>query len=403
MGKTKAKGRRLAATATAVAVAALTVAACGSSGSSGGSTSTSSGAASSGGSSTSSSSGGSGGVAAAQKIVKQAMAMPKFTPPGPSFDAVKAKGKTILSIPVSSQIQFEVTAEQAAQQVASKLGIKWIDCENQGQPSQWVQCMNRAVSQKVDLIDLFGGTNPAQLAPQLAAAKKAGIPVVGSHYYPLGAKTPPNVTTTVPTDFGGAGRLDAAWAIANGGPTGTTIVIRSSNLGIPETTGFAAIMKEFKTDCPKCAVKVVNVASTDWASKITPGVQSALQQNPSTKSILPMYDSMTTYVTPALAATGKTNSVGIATYNGDPPFMKIIQDGGPVKMEVGEALNWLAYGMLDQEMRVMLHLKPLANEKLPLRVFEKSNINQAGTPPTLTAGYGNSYQAGYDKLWHVKG
>lgn len=383
----------------AIVATAVALAGCG-----GGSKSSSSSTGGGSGSSSSASSGSSSaGVEHAKQLIAEATKLPQFTPPGPAFAASKAKGKTILSIPVSSEIAFESSSEEAAHAAAAKLGINWITCQNQGQPSQWVSCMNRAVSQKVNLIDLFGGTDPAELTPQLEAAKKAGIPVVATHFYPTGYKPPAGVTATVPSDFGRAAELDAAWAISQTGSKGSILVIRSSNLGAPEAAGVAALEEEFAKDCPECNVKIVDIASTNWASQIEPAVQSALTQNPEISYIIPLYDSMTTYVEPALKAAGDTGKVGIATFNGTPAFMKILQEGGAVKMEVGESLQWIVYGMLDQEMRVMLGMEPLSTENLPLRVFDSSNINEAGTPPTLEGGYGNAYQSGYAKLWEQAG
>jgi hypothetical protein len=34
---------------------------------------------------------------------------------------------------------------------------------------------------------------------------------------------------------------------------------------------------------------------------------------------------------------------------------------------------------------------------VPVRVFDKTNISQAG--PSFTGGWGNSYASGYQKLW----
>ena len=345
----------------------------------------------------------SAGVEHAKQEIAEAAELPKFTPPGPAFDTSKAKGKTILSIPVSSEIAFESSSETAAHAAAAKLGINWITCQNQGQPSQWVSCMNRAVSQKVSLIDLFGGTDPSELGPQLEAAKKAGIPVVATHFYPIGYKPPAGVTATVPSDFGRAAQLDADWAISQTDGKGAILVIRSSNLGAPEKAGVAALNEEFAKYCPECKVKTIDIASSNWATQIEPAVQSALTQEPEISYIIPLYDSMSTYVEPALKAVGDTGKVGVATFNGTPAFMKILQEGGAVKMEVGESLQWIVYGMLDQEMRVMLGIKPLASENLPLRVFDSSNIDEAGTPPTLEGGYGNAYQSGYAKLWEQAG
>ena len=92
------------------------------------------------------------------------------------------KGKSILSIPVSSANPFTANIEKAMAAAAKEVGFKFTTWENQGQSSQWVQGMDTAVNQKVSLIDLLAGTDPRVLVPQVQAAQAAKIPVIASHY-----------------------------------------------------------------------------------------------------------------------------------------------------------------------------------------------------------------------------
>jgi ribose transport system substrate-binding protein len=68
---------------------------------------------------------------------------PEFVAAGPAFDAQACmKGKTILSIPVSSANPFTANIEKAMAAAAKKVGFNFITWENQGQSSQWVQGMD---------------------------------------------------------------------------------------------------------------------------------------------------------------------------------------------------------------------------------------------------------------------
>src|SRR5262252_9590518 len=81
---------------------------------------------------------------------------PEFVAPGPAFDAKKCMaGKTIFSIPVSSANPFTKNIETSMSNVAKDVGFKIVEWQNQGQVSQWVQGMDQATNQKVDLIDLL--------------------------------------------------------------------------------------------------------------------------------------------------------------------------------------------------------------------------------------------------------
>jgi len=44
---------------------------------------------------------------------------------------------------------------------------------------------------------------------------------------------------------------------------------------------------------------------------------------------------------------------------------------------------------------------PTSTEVAPVRVFTSANVASTGTPPSVTAGYGNGYQAGMAKLWSL--
>jgi len=69
-------------------------------------------------------------------------------------------------------------------------------------------------------------------------------------------------------------------------------------------------------------------------------------------------------------------------------------------MDVGENLEWIGYAIVDQSMRIMGGLAPVKSEHVPVRVFDASNIAQAGAK--FTSGWGNSYVGGYQKLWGLK-
>src|SRR6202142_2866388 len=151
-----------------------------------------------------------------EKQIEPFTKKPEFVAPGPAFDAQTCmKGKTILSIPVSSANPFTANIEKAMAAAAKKVGFKFTTWENQGQSSQWVQGMDTALNQKVSLIDLLAGTDPRVLVPQIAAARAAKIPVIASHY--SGVEQTPIVAGfadgDVPIDYFKAGAMLADWAI----------------------------------------------------------------------------------------------------------------------------------------------------------------------------------------------
>ena len=404
-------GRTRTAVLAAAAIAlAVLVAACGSSGSS---SSSSTGGASTAASSSATSSA-DAGVAHAKAALQAASVIPQFTLKAPAFDMSKIKGKVIFSVPLTSAIPYVVDVDKQGADIAKKYGAKWIEYTNQGTPTEWTAGINQAINTHADLIILGSGIPDQLLLGPLKKAKAAGIPVEIVHTEQNGQldAPPPNGPgaavkgltagfTTGP--FWEAGRLEVDKVIADTNGKGNALIITTQE--VPMSPGIVAAEKEeFQKYCPGCTYKVINVSAADWASKIAPETQSELQQNPGINWVLPLYDSMSLFVNQGITAAGKVGSVKIASFNGTPAVMKLIQDGNVMAMDAGENIAWLGYSEMDQAGRILTGAGVISdgNEETPLRVFTKDNIDETGTPPTPDKGYGNAYVAGYDALWSGK-
>jgi ribose transport system substrate-binding protein len=326
---------------------------------------------------------------------------PEFVAAGPAFDAQACmKGKTILSIPVSSANPFTANIEKAMAAAAKKVGFKFITWENQGQSSQWVQGMDTAVNQKVDLIDLLAGTDPRVLVPQVNAARAAKIPVVASHYNGVEqtGEVKKYADGDVPIDYAKAGALLADWAVVQTkGHMNALVLIATGPLSTDSMmSGIEAELKH----CDDCKTKVMNFNVTDWGTRITPGVQAALLADPTINYVIVIYDSMSQFVTPAVTITGSQGRVGVDAFNGTPFVLGLVQQGG-VQMDVGENLDWIGHAIIDAEMRRVCGLPLISDPKIPFYIFDKDNAKDAGTPPQLSQGYGDAYVKGYADLWQL--
>lgn len=326
--------------------------------------------------------------------------LPQFVAPGPAFDAKACMaGKKLMSIPNSSANPFVKNINNAMKDVAKKVGFEFMEWQNQGQLTQWVQGVNYAVDNKFDLIDMIGGTDPKVLGPQIKRAQDAGIKVVASHYSGF-EQTLPNGVAAVPIDYRKAGQLIADWAIMDTKGKANVLVVISSEVFSTESM-VEGIKAEFAEICPDCKYKIQNVPVTEWSTKIQPTVQSELLRDPSINYILPIYDSMSQFIVPAITLTGKQDSVKIATFNGTPFVIGLIQQG-KVEMDIGENLDWIAHAVLDAEMRMLCGLEQIKDPKIPFFIFDKDNASTAGTPPKLSTGYGEAYLEGYNKLWGIQ-
>ena len=334
----------------------------------------------------------------AQANLSKYKAVPKFVAPGPAFDAkAKAGGKTLFIIPASSQVPFVSTIANHIKRLATPIGVKVTIWQNQGQPSQWVQGMNAAISQRANAIVLLAGNDPAGLQPQIRAAKAKGIPTIVAHLYDDNQPSAPNVGGLVNIPYKIAGRLIADQAIVDtkGKANAIVVTINQVKSTLPMVAG---IKDEFRKYCSGCKLKYTDVTIADIATKIQPNVQAALTGDPSINYVIALYDSAEVpFVAAAIRASGRIGRVKVSTFNGTPEMLKLVKQGDILNMNVGENLEWIGYAIVDQSMRIMGGLKPVKNARVPVRVFDRSNIGQAG--PKFTSGWGNSYVGGYRKLW----
>ncbi len=357
--------------------------------------------------------------------ISQYEKVPIFTAPGPSFNAASLKGKTVFDIPVASDVPFVQTIDSQMKAVADKVGLRYVECPNEGSPSQWVACMGEALAEKVNLIILDAGPNPAVLQPQIAAAHAAGIPVISTNTPEpvqciknpayesrrfgsiaiceapgtIPAAVTAHVDGLVPAPFSPSAILEADYITYESSGHANVLIVQSPDLY--DSQAIVDIIKgEFQKRCGSgCKTTVIGAPVADWSTKIPTEVATALTKNPKIDYVLPIFDSMSTYVESGLLTVGRTNTVTIgATFNGTPSILKMVSSG-EVKMDAGQSLAWTAWASMDQAMRVLAGIKAVPDELIPLRLFTKSNVRDAGTPPSATAGYGTTFMTGYEKLW----
>jgi ribose transport system substrate-binding protein len=341
------------------------------------------------------------GVKHAASLVAQYTALPKFVSPGPSLSAKKLAGKTIFSLPSSSANIFVNTTDKAMANLAKSVGLKYQTYTNQGQTAQYVQGMTTAISRKADVISLLDGTDPRLIAPQIAQAKAAGIPVVDAHDLDLTQKAYPNVAAMVDMNAVLAGKIVAASVIEQTKGNADVLIITSNNYSNSGPVA-AGLKAEFAADCPKCKLSFTNVNGVDWATKIQPVVQSAIARDSHLNFVVPVFDSMLQNVVPAVRTANAVGRVHAGSYNGTPAILDLIRTSKIVTVDVGENPADIGAAALDQCMRVLLHMKPSPDEHLVLRAFTADNIEQAGVPAKVGAGYGSAWLEGYRHVWGLE-
>ena len=341
------------------------------------------------------------GVARATEVIELHRKPPEFKPAGEPFDIrATAKGMTMLSMPNTSANQFLkgiITREIA---VGKEIGLDVREWENQGQPSQWVQGIEYAITNKIGIVDLISGVNPAIVEPQLQAAKDAGVKVFTSHFYDPSQPANKLLEGDLPVSFYGQGWIIGNWMIHKTNGAANAIIVKTDE--VPPTAPLVqGIHDAFEKNCPKCTiVQEINVGITEWGTKIQSSVQSALIANPTVNYVIPIYDSMSQFVVPAVELTGKSETVKIATSNGTPFVLDFIREG-KVEMDIGESLDWIARATIDGYMRKVAGLPMPKDIGVPYYIFDASNVETAGVPAEPNKGYGDEYVKGFNKTWKI--
>ncbi|MHB1166403.1 MAG: sugar ABC transporter substrate-binding protein [Candidatus Nanopelagicales bacterium] len=333
--------------------------------------------------------------------VAAAKALPAFTAPGEAFSIADVKGKKIFEIP-SVPNPFLQSISDSMKKAAEAAGAVYTICDNQAEVSQWVACMDQAVNSDQDIILLNGAPDPRALQPQIQAAKEAGIPVTVIHFHDDSNPAPPacegceNVTAVVTAPFNVAGKAAADWIIADSGGTANTLIVGGSDI-LPSPATIDTMTKEFDENCAACEYTVINIPVADWNTKTQTEIQAALQANPEINYVYVLYDAMVAGAVPAVETLGRTD-VKIGSYNGSPFALDFIAQGDTVAFNVGEDTPGIGYAAMDQAFRILTGNAPVPT-RTPIRIWDDTNVADAGTPAQPGVGYGDAYVAGYEALW----
>ena len=341
------------------------------------------------------------GLEAARSLIADAAQLPSFNAPGAAFDARACMAdKKVYVIPLTTENPFNVEIAKAQREAADAVGFQLTVSENQLNIDQWVQAISTAVSEGYDAIDIQGGVPPEAIGPQLAEAREAGLKIVATHLYDVTQTPSELVDGNFAMNYTRAGQLMAAWAIVQTEGNVNALVIGSDEI-IPTAPFVAAIQGYLDENCPACRHKYVNVPVVEWGSRIQPEVQSALVADPGINYILPIYDSMSSFIVPALTLSNRED-VRIATYNGTPFVLDMLRDGDLVEMNVGESLAWVGWAGVDATMRLLCDAGEVTELNTPLYIFDDANVETAGVPAGYEQGYGDGHIDGFKRLWGIQ-
>ncbi len=308
----------------------------------------------------------------------------EFTAPGGKIDVKSLKGKTIYSIPQSSSIPFLSTTEKAEASIAKAAGVKFVGVPQPGADQRVDPRINQAVAAHASAI-LLNALDPRLVAPQLAAAKKAGVKVVSAQFFDLSQlkQVPSTVSAVRPDNFTQAAKLEADWAISGHRRQGRRGGRREPRAALDrgDDHGAEGAVRQVLLDVqgqvhqrPRHGMG--HPRSSRRCRALSP-------PTPDINYVIPIYDPMSQFVIPAITASGRTSKVGIATFNGTPFALKDSRAAPRSRWDISENLAWLAAANMDELYRTMLGQKGVTDENTAMRVFTSKNISDAGTPAAV--------------------
>jgi ribose transport system substrate-binding protein len=385
----------------AIAAAGLALAGCSSSGSSSaGPSGSSASAVASGSTSVSAES-----LSAIQADLKAAEAVPTWKAGGPAFSAKGLAGKSVflLGSPVN---QFATSFIAGVTGAAKAVGMNvTVQGSANNVASQEVQEIENAVNAHVSVIILMA-VAPSSISTGLARAKAAGIPVIetfiGNPQLPPAADKALGVYADATYDYSRTGQLAAEWEItATGGKVNSVV---QQFPGQPPSDATAAGWTDTLTKyCPStCSSKMDNLTfGSQTVQQIQTGAQVAAQ-NSAVNAIFPVYDYQMAYMLPELSAASAQQRINLLSENADLAQMQEMMQGTPVKVDVGNPVEWDGWAAMDEALRALKGLPPVTDEQLPVRLFSVDNIKSVDLSADPSAWFGSAgYQAQYKKLWGV--
>src|SRR5438128_3089250 len=316
---------------------------------------------------------------------------------GPAFDATKAKGKKVWWISNLGSNSFTPLIYNPFKEAMNAAGVQVTFFDGKGSAQEEIRGMLNAVASKADLI-VDQDYPVAQTRAGFDAAKKAGIPVLEWANNDEGAgPSPDGGVAEVTYSYKNAGRLvaHAIMKLSDGGPV-NAIFIDSSDVSPAGLVG-QGLKEEFAKYCPEaCKVTTKDVVIADWSTKLAVTASTSVA-DPSVNWIVPAFDPETAFVDPAIIQAGAASRVKVCAYNATKGNVdRLKQNGDPLTCDVGSPLAWSGYGIADDALRLLSGVTPIgkspppcgAGEKIPQRIFDRTNIQQYDLNASEATWYG---------------
>lgn len=322
------------------------------------------------------------------QLVKQGMSVTK-TWNGPTRGPIAKKGKFVVSIPCARVAYGCARIDDGVKAAAKVLGWKVLSIDPKGDPSKANEAVRQAIQLKADGI-VVGAIDPVLLKESIAAARKAGIPIID----PVAARlpSPTGINHDVKIQGFREGQVLGAYvAVAS---KGTARVGIMDDKEFPHQALRTGGIKNSLAKCSGC--KIVgqsNFVVTDIGTQLGPKSQAFLQANPSINWLDVAFDAATGDVVNAMQQAG-ARKANVVSMDGNPQNLDFIQ-AGTQAATVAAPLDQTGWAAVDNINRIISGQPPVANDGIPIRLVTKANLadfRKHGFGPV-------NYKVKYTQLW----
>ncbi len=341
-------------------------------------------------------------VAQAEQLVKQAEApQTSWKPAGQPFNAAGLRGKSMWYLSINLSIPFEQYVLQGMKQGAATVGVKVTGFDAKSSITNLESGIGEAIQAKAGVI-FVDGAPAKEIAPAIAQAKAAGIPVLTANAQgsgPLLPGTPPGVVGNATHPFALPGKLMADWVIADSKGNANVLFLSSEDVPVIAALVKNGFVSEFHRLCQRCNVTVVDspTSQLDQLTTITP---SLIRKYPNANYLVADFDGQVIFMVPGVTAAGATSRVKIVSFNATPSVMQDIKNHDVVGADVGGPNLLQGWAFAEEGLRVLDGLPALNDLGIPTRLFDSSNIGSINLSAQESQWYGvGDFQAKFEKLW----
>lgn len=308
--------------------------------------------------------------------------------PGPDDTITPPAGSKITVITCSATGEQCVRVADGVENAGKILGWDVTVVDGKGQPAVWNSAMSEAIAGKADGI-VLAAVPPALVGDGMAAAKKAGIPVV----FDLGLDAQ-GADALVTPDRRDHGKLLADFIADDSNGKASILLLRD-----PEFPDLEAMDKSFlaelKTVCPKCKVASEQKFTLGgMAQELSGVVQTALQTNPDVDYIFTPYDAASTFINQGIRA-GGGGSVKVIGTGVDGSSIKSLKSG-EIYASMGVPAEWVGFQSVDALARLLTD-KKVPEVPVVQGLVTKDNLDALAPNGTYDGGF--DYVGAYKKVW----